>query len=511
MRKKIVALLRVSSDGQDLQSQRSSIEQYAKVNKIVIDEWIEEQGVSGYKNKFEDREAIQKIEQMALNQELESLIVFNLDRIGRSLEGNLFMATMSEYDVKVISTTEGLLNSDDMNSELLTSIKFAIAKLESKKTSVRVKAGKNITNQMGLHAGGRPPFGYKIVNQKLVVVEEEAEIVRLIFDSYIKNGTNKTVRLLKEKNITKRGNRFSQAMILDIIHDSVYIGHRRYNYYQRRTNNPTDKSWYRNHDNVKYQPFNKDIVILDESIFKQAQKLVKERTCAAGKTTMGNRTDVLLEGLVYHVCQDDGQVRKLHIDTKKDKYGNAIKSFRCSHCKRNMVKGRKCYGVKTITPLVEKAILEELRNLSIDELEEKAKLTYDLKRKSLENSISELKDKLRKKELALKNANAELEKAFMGESSLSLTVINDLIIKLQNEVINEKDLVVKSKMELESFRDMDKDLVFMFSNYKNFKYLYTNASEVEKKQLLREVVESITIDDSKINIKLYLYDKFETI
>lgn len=58
MRKKIVALLRVSSDGQDLQSQRSSIEQYAKVNKIVIDEWIEEQGVSGYKNKFEDREAI---------------------------------------------------------------------------------------------------------------------------------------------------------------------------------------------------------------------------------------------------------------------------------------------------------------------------------------------------------------------------------------------------------------------------------------------------------------------
>lgn len=68
----------------------------------------------------------------------------------------------------------------------------------------------------------------------------------------------------------------------------------------------------------------------------------------------------------------------------------------------------------------------------------------------------------------------------MGESSLSLGVINDLIIKLQNEVINEKSLVTKSKMELESFRDMDKDLVFMLSNYKNFKYLYTNASEVEK-------------------------------
>ena len=61
-------------------------------------------------------------------------------------------------------------------------------------------------------------------------------------------------------------------------------------------------------------------------------------------------------------------------------------------------------------------------------------------------------------------------------------------------------------MELECFRDMDKDLVFMVSNYKNFKYLYTSASEVEKKQLLREVVESITIDDSKIEKKFVIQD-----
>ena len=99
----------------------------------------------------------------------------------------------------------------------------------------------------------------------------------------------------------------------------------------------------------------------------------------------------------------------------------------------------------------------------------------------------------------------------MGESSLSLEVINDLIIRLQNEFINEKDLMVKSKKELDSFQDVDKDLAFLFSNYKNFRYLYTNASQVEKKQLLREVVESITIDNSRIDIKLYLYDKVETI
>lgn len=201
--KKTVALMRVSTQDQELASQRQAIEDYCKANRIVIDEWIEEHGVSGYKNKLTDRIAIQQIENMALSEELDTLIIFNLDRIGRTLEGNIFMATMSECNVKVISVTEGLLNGDDMNSELLTSIKFAIAKIESKKISARSKAGKRATNEKGLFAGGRVPLGYKVINQQAVIVEEEAEIVRELFKLYIEKGTSAARKELNDKGLFK--------------------------------------------------------------------------------------------------------------------------------------------------------------------------------------------------------------------------------------------------------------------------------------------------------------------
>ena len=59
--KKIIVLHRVSSDSQDFESQNNAIEDYIRENNIVVDEYIKEEGVSGYSNKLFEREAIKKI------------------------------------------------------------------------------------------------------------------------------------------------------------------------------------------------------------------------------------------------------------------------------------------------------------------------------------------------------------------------------------------------------------------------------------------------------------------
>ena len=143
--KKNVVLLRVSTDMQDFESQKKGIDKYVKDNNITVHKIIEEQGVSGYKTKLEDREGLQKLIQMALNEELESIIVFNQDRLGRRLEILSFMTVMNEQNVKVYSVTEGLLNEDNDTSELIQAIKFWTANYESKKTSLRVKNGLRAT------------------------------------------------------------------------------------------------------------------------------------------------------------------------------------------------------------------------------------------------------------------------------------------------------------------------------------------------------------------------------
>ncbi|MDK0710407.1 recombinase family protein [Clostridium perfringens] len=58
--KKIIVLHRVSSDSQDFESQNNAIEDYIRENNIVVDEYIKEEGISGYSNKLFEREAIKK-------------------------------------------------------------------------------------------------------------------------------------------------------------------------------------------------------------------------------------------------------------------------------------------------------------------------------------------------------------------------------------------------------------------------------------------------------------------
>ena len=79
VKKKNVCLVRVSTDMQETISQKTAIDEYITKNKIIIDEYIEEDGVSGFKTKLENRKGLMYIKKMALNGELDKLVVFNLE------------------------------------------------------------------------------------------------------------------------------------------------------------------------------------------------------------------------------------------------------------------------------------------------------------------------------------------------------------------------------------------------------------------------------------------------
>lgn len=122
--KKTVVLLRVSTDMEETICQKTAIESYVSENKIVVDQFIEEDGVSGFKTKLEDRKVLMEIKNMAINDELDTLIVFNSDVIGRRMEMVGFITLLDEFKVKVVSITEGLLNKGEDTDDLLNAIKF---------------------------------------------------------------------------------------------------------------------------------------------------------------------------------------------------------------------------------------------------------------------------------------------------------------------------------------------------------------------------------------------------
>lgn len=503
--KKIVVLHRISTDNQDFESQNNAIQEYISKNGIVVDEYIKEEGISGYSNKLYEREAIKKIESMALLNELDTLIVFNLDRIGRTTEVAEFLKKLAYCDVKVYSVTEGLLNGGEDTQDLVNYIKSFSAQMESKKISLRSKNGKEATNKQGLYAGGTVNFGYKVVDQRLVIVPEEAEIVKLIFDKYITEGKNGTVRYLQDNGITKRGRVFSQHMVHDILKDTIYIGLKRYGHYINISKDPTIKTRRYNKESVKYQPYNEDLRILSDDVFYKVQELIDGRsTVKGGVTKYTNKTNVLFEGLLYHRC-GDGEIRKLHIDNKVDKYGNKIYSYRCSHCRRNFYKDvRKTYGCKKYNKVLEGYVLDTLKNLSIEEIEDRIKNSGNQNINIIKSSIKSNELELNKKQKALERAQLELEKIFSGDSNLDIGVINNLIIKLLSEIkgINKKIILAKTQLsEVENNAVIDAEII---SKYKNFNYAYDKADDKYKKILMQDVVKSMIIDGEELKIELYI-------
>lgn len=503
--KKIIVLHRVSSDSQDFESQNNAIEDYIRENNIVVDEYIKEEGISGYSNKLFEREAIKKIYDMALLDELDTLIVFNLDRIGRTTEVAEFLKKLTYCDVKVYSVTEGLLNGGEDTQDLINYIKSFSAQMESKKTSLRVRSGKEATNKKGLFSGGTVNFGYGVENQKMFVIEKEAKIVRLIFDLYMKEGKAGTVRFLKEKGITKRGRPFSHHMVNDILKDTIYIGLKRYGHYILTDKDPTIKARKFSKESMKFQPYNESLRIISDDLFYKVQEKIQGNTIKKGNVTkLTNKTNVLFEGLLYHRC-GDREIRKLHLDRKKDKYGNYIYSYRCSHCRRQFYKNViKTYGCKKYNPVIEEHILNNLRLLSIEELEQKI---IDNNKNGvilIQKSLNENEKELTKREKALSNARKELELIFLGESDMEKGVINTLIIKLTKDIEELRDNIKILNDRLEEAKSnftIDSNLI---NKYKNFNFAYSKADSNYKKLLMQEVVEKIIIDGEELRITFYI-------
>ena len=135
---------------------------------------------------------------------------------------------------------------------------LTFAQFERELASERVKDKMLQRAQKGMWNGGIPPFGYKRENKKLVINKKEAEIVKLIYETYIETGSLfKVYDELKNRGIRNRNNKiFTKKAISDILRNIIYTGKIKY-------------------DGKIYKGLHKPII--SEEIFKLAQDIHKKR------------------------------------------------------------------------------------------------------------------------------------------------------------------------------------------------------------------------------------------
>ncbi len=458
--KRVICLYRVSTVGQvdhdDIPMQKLACREYAATHPDweIVDE-ISEKGVSGYKVSANARDAIVEIKKRAITHQFDVLLVFMFDRLGRRDDETPFVVQwFAQQGIEVWSAREGEQRFDNHVDKLLNYIRFWQASGESEKTSIRVKTKHMQMVQEGQYRGGKLPFGYKLeyhgrTNKKnqpvkdLVVDEEEATIVREIFDLLTNRGygTNRVAQYLNDKGIkTKQGTTLWRGTsIRAIIDNPIYIG-----IYHMQ--------------GAKSEPF-EHLKIIDEDMYIRCQQTVKGRcTKTAGndlETPLRTDSRSLLSGILYCAHCGCRLAFNHHHDERPLANGSiAAYDYEVYRCYRKISARKSCdgqsaYKANVINQAVEDQVREFFAKVKSVPREKMVKLasarneeTYRIAYKQAERDF----ENAQKQVTALEE---EAVKALTGESALDLNVVNSMLLKHRAKLETARQAMVDAKARTE--------------------------------------------------------------
>ena len=270
-----------------------------------------------------NREGIDKIYEVVEAGKIEAIIVKDLSRLGRHrTQTALFIDYLREHDVRVLSATENI-DTFNENDDLIIGFKGLVNDFYARDGSRRVRTGYRQKQKEGIVT--IPPFGYfKDKNtKKVVVVEEAAETVRLIFSVYVGGSgmkaiartlneqRRKTPALMQMELLNKRLPNtqdgilkkylWDATMVARILRDESYIGtlicHKSERNKINKTFRFTDPEEQFRHEN--YLP-----MIVTREIWEQVQALLAERK--EKNVRAGTKRGILRYGGLLR-CKDCGR------------------------------------------------------------------------------------------------------------------------------------------------------------------------------------------------------------
>jgi site-specific DNA recombinase len=232
--KNVVAYIRVSTDGQcgddkfGLEVQREQIIEYCAKNDMTILKWYTDEGESGAKERPGFDEIVYG---EVSNPPYEAVVVAKSDRVARDINiYYYYKMLLIKKDVKLISIAEDF-GQFGVFASMLEAFTLCVAEMERDNINKRTSSGRKAKASKGGYSGGRPPFGYAPLNGKLVIVPEEAEIVKFVIESKDKGMTYQTIcdALNREGKTNRSGTKFSISTLQVIIDNKpLYQGMYRY-------------------------------------------------------------------------------------------------------------------------------------------------------------------------------------------------------------------------------------------------------------------------------------------
>jgi site-specific DNA recombinase len=234
-----------------LHAQREAAQAYIKSQahegwKLIRDHYDD----GGFSGGSLDRPGLQKLLADIRERRIDIVVVYKVDRLTRSLTDFAKLVELFEAQgVAFVSVTQSFNTTTSMG-RLTLNVLLSFAQFEREVTGERIRDKIAASKKKGLWVGGVVPFGYEVRDRKLIVNEEEAATVRLIFLRYLDLGSLSALqRDLRDRRIITRrrtlssgraigGRALTNGPLAHMLRNRMYLGeinHRDKSYHGEHT------------------------------------------------------------------------------------------------------------------------------------------------------------------------------------------------------------------------------------------------------------------------------------
>lgn len=230
---KAAIYIRVSTEeqaveGQSASAQEETLRQYCSTYNIEIFDVYLDLGISG--KSLKDRRELMRLLEDCRNEKFNLVLVWKISRLSRNLKDLLYLIDIFENsNVHFASCSEKFDTSTPLGRMTLQLL-GSISEFERNTIVENVRLGLAEFARKGGKASS--VLGYDNVDKKLIINENEANIVKLIFTLRARKGLSFSAIARHLNGLgyrTKRGSRFRSSSISYIIKNPVYIGINRHN------------------------------------------------------------------------------------------------------------------------------------------------------------------------------------------------------------------------------------------------------------------------------------------
>jgi len=495
----------------------------------------------GYSGKNTARPEFQRMMADIRMRKLNYVVCYRLDRISRNVgDFAQTVENLEQYKVSFICIKEQFDTATPMGKAMMN-MAAVFAQLERETIAERIRDNMLHLAKTGRWLGGTTPLGFKSeqvekmtiegkikTSFKLVPIQEELQIVELIFMTFLKLSSVTGVEsyLIKNDIQTRRNRNFVPLTIKEILSNPVYciadadiyeyfekhgctIGHEK----SRFDGRYGVSAYNRTSSEGKYQskrPLNEWIIavgkhrgIIYSGDWLTVQNILHKNRMYTFKYNPKNKAS-LLSGLLY--CKSCGaQMRpRINSRSKADDKGNRRFYYMCEM--KRISNKIKCENENLPGNALDAAICKRILeygetggkiNNKVTALKEQTANGESLFRKE----IKFLKRQIRETETEIRNLIGALGKS--PSDSYVYQYTEQQVKELHERITLHKQELIQKEKDENQVVDFDEQIQAMLNVLTAFKSTYEYAANEEKKKLLHSMVERVEWDGEKIDVFMY--------